>query len=44
MDWVAGSSEAACEGYTLSKRVDRKIQSKVKYLEANLLWILPWHR
>jgi hypothetical protein len=23
----------------MSKRVDRKIQSKVKYLEVNLLWI-----
>jgi hypothetical protein len=25
----------------MSKRVDRKIQSKVKCLEANLLWISP---
>jgi hypothetical protein len=24
-----------------NKRVDRKIQSKVKYLEVNLLWIFP---
>jgi hypothetical protein len=39
MNWVVGSSEVICEGYTMSKRVDKKIQSKVKYLEANLLWI-----
>jgi hypothetical protein len=25
-----GSSEATCEGYMMSKRVDRKVQSKVK--------------
>jgi hypothetical protein len=37
MNWVVGSSKATCEGYTISKRVDRNIQSKEKYLEANLL-------
>jgi hypothetical protein len=41
MKLFAGSSEANCEGYVMSKRVDRKIQSKVKYLEANLQWISP---
>jgi hypothetical protein len=29
-----GSSEAGCEGYMMSKRVDRKVQSKVKSLES----------
>jgi hypothetical protein len=29
-----GSSEATCEGYRMSKRVDRKVQSKVKSLES----------
>jgi hypothetical protein len=29
-----GSSEATCEGYMMSKRVDRKVQSKVKSLES----------
>jgi hypothetical protein len=38
---VVGSSEATYEEYTMSKRVDNKIQNKVKYLEANLLWIFP---
>jgi hypothetical protein len=28
-----GSSEVGCEGYMKSKRVDRKVQSKVKSLE-----------
>jgi hypothetical protein len=41
MNWVAESSEASCEGYTMSNSVDRKIQSKVKCLEANMLWIPP---
>jgi hypothetical protein len=27
-------SEAACEGYRMSKRVDRKVQNKVKSLES----------
>jgi hypothetical protein len=31
---IAGSSEAGCEGYRMSKRVDRKVQSKVKSLES----------
>jgi hypothetical protein len=39
MNLFVGSSEAVCEGYMMSKIVDRKIQSKVKYLEVNLLWI-----
>jgi hypothetical protein len=30
----AGSSEAACEGYMMIKRVDKKVQSKVKSLES----------
>jgi hypothetical protein len=34
MKLFAGSSEAACEGYRMSKRVDRKVQSKVKSLES----------
>jgi hypothetical protein len=29
-----GSSEAGYEGYMISKRVDRKVQSKVKSLES----------
>jgi hypothetical protein len=41
MNSFAGSSEATYKGYTMSKRVDRKIQSKVKCLEMNLLWISP---
>jgi hypothetical protein len=28
------SSETACEGYKMSKRVDRKVQGKVKSLES----------
>jgi hypothetical protein len=30
----AGSFKAGCEGYRISKRVDRKVQIKVKYLES----------
>jgi hypothetical protein len=30
MKSFVGSSEAGCEGYRMSKRVDRKVQSKVK--------------
>jgi hypothetical protein len=30
----AGSFETGCEGYRMSKRVDRKVQSKVKCLES----------
>jgi hypothetical protein len=30
MKSFARSSKAACEGYMMSKRVDRKVQSKVK--------------
>jgi hypothetical protein len=37
------SSEATYEGYTMRIRVVRKMQSKVKSLEANLLWIFSWH-
>jgi hypothetical protein len=32
----AGSFEAACEGYRMSKKVDRNVQSKVKNLESEL--------
>jgi hypothetical protein len=41
MKSFAGSSEATFERYTMSKRVDRKVQSKVKCLEVNLLCIFP---
>jgi hypothetical protein len=34
MKSFVGSSEGACEGYMMSKRVDRKLQSKVKSLES----------
>jgi hypothetical protein len=34
MKSFAGSSEGAYEGYRMSKRVDRKLQSKVKCLES----------
>jgi hypothetical protein len=30
----AGSFKAGCEGYRISKRVDRKVQTKVKCLES----------
>ncbi len=36
-----GSSKAACEGCIMSKRVDRKIQSKVKSLESELAMHFP---
>jgi hypothetical protein len=35
------SSNASCEGYRMSKIIDRKVQSKVKSLEVNLLCIFP---
>jgi hypothetical protein len=35
MKSFARSSEAGCEGYRMSKRVDRKVQSKVKSLESD---------
>jgi hypothetical protein len=38
MKSFAGSSEAACEGYRMSKRVDRKVQSKIKSL------VKEWHQ
>jgi hypothetical protein len=41
MNWVARLSEVTYEGCTMSIRIDRKIESKVKCLEANLLWISP---
>jgi hypothetical protein len=44
MNLFVGSFEAVCKKYTMSKRVNRKIQSKVKCLEANLMWIFPQHR
>jgi hypothetical protein len=31
---ICGSSEATCEGYRMSKRVDRKVESKIKSLES----------
>jgi hypothetical protein len=34
MKSFTGSSEAACEGYRMSKIVDRKVQSKVEGLES----------
>jgi hypothetical protein len=34
MKSFAGSSEATCEGYRMSKRVDRKVESKIKSLES----------
>jgi hypothetical protein len=34
MKSFAGSSEAGYESYRMSKRVDRKVQSKVKKLES----------
>jgi hypothetical protein len=32
----AGMFEAGCKGYRISKRVDWKVQTKVKYLESEL--------
>jgi hypothetical protein len=37
----AGLSEGDCEGYMMSKRVDRKLQSKVKSLESELVVHFP---
>jgi hypothetical protein len=34
MKSFAESSEATCEGYKMSKRVDRKVQSNIKTLES----------
>jgi hypothetical protein len=36
MKSFVGSSKADCEGYRMSKRVDRKVQNKVKSLESEL--------
>jgi hypothetical protein len=41
MKSFAGSSEGTCEGYRMSKRVDRKIQSKVKGLESEHVVYFP---
>jgi hypothetical protein len=41
MKLFAGSSEATCEGYRMSKRVDRKVQSKVKSLESEYVVHFP---
>jgi hypothetical protein len=38
-NWVVGSSAATCDRYTMSKIVDTNLQSKVQWLEVNLLWI-----
>jgi hypothetical protein len=37
----AESSEAASKGYMMSKRVDKKVQSKIKSLEVSMLCIFP---
>jgi hypothetical protein len=34
MKSFAGSFEVACKGYMMSKRVDKKVQNKVKSLES----------
>jgi hypothetical protein len=53
MKSFTGSSEAACEGYRMSKRVDRKVQSKVKSLQnepdshfplAPVSLVKEWHQ
>jgi hypothetical protein len=36
-----GSSEVTCEGYGMSKRVDRKVQGKVKSLESEHVAYFP---
>jgi hypothetical protein len=41
MKSFAGSSEATCERYRMSKRVDRKVQSKVKSLESESVVYFP---
>jgi hypothetical protein len=41
MKLFAGLSEATCEGYRMSKRVDRKVQSKVKSLESEYVVHFP---
>jgi hypothetical protein len=41
MKSFVGSSEATCEGYRMSKRVDRKVQSKVKTLESESIVHFP---
>jgi hypothetical protein len=41
MKSFAGSSETDCEGYRMSKRVDRKVQSKVKSLESESVVHFP---
>jgi hypothetical protein len=41
MKSFAESSEPTCEGYRMSKRVDRKVQSKVKSLESELAMHFP---
>jgi hypothetical protein len=53
MKSFARSSEATCEGYRMSKRVDRKVQRKAKSLESeSVVHFLPvpislvkeWHQ
>jgi hypothetical protein len=41
MKSFAGSPEATCKGYRMSKRVDRKVQSKVKSLESEPIVHFP---
>jgi hypothetical protein len=38
------SFEAGCEGYRMSKRVDRKVKSKVKSLESEPVVKFPLRR
>jgi hypothetical protein len=53
MKSFTGSSKATCEGYRMSKRVDRMVQSKVKSLEsepvvhfptASVSLVKEWHQ
>jgi hypothetical protein len=53
MKSFAWSSEVTCEGYRMSKRVDTKVQSKVKKLEsepvvhfppASVSLVKEWHQ
>jgi hypothetical protein len=41
MKSFVGSSEVSYEGYMMSKRVDRKVQRKVKSLESELVMHFP---
>jgi hypothetical protein len=41
MKSFTGSSEAAYKGYMMSKRIDKKVQSKVKSLESESVVHFP---